>query len=121
MSEWTDSDSEKENDDFQPPKQCMKVPASLKGKQRFTEMVSSEQLETISKGYVPQNTEKNTKWAVSTFKQWIVSRNQCSIVGETIYVNILSKPVDKDSECTELCRVLLLKPTLPFMFALLLK
>ena len=61
MSEWTDSDSEKESDDFQSPKQHMKVPASLKGKQRFTEMVSSEQLETISKGYVPQNTEKNTQ------------------------------------------------------------
>ena len=47
MSDWTDSDSEKENDDFQPPKKRQKVPASLKGKQRFTEMVSSEQLETI--------------------------------------------------------------------------
>ena len=71
-------------------------------------MVSSEQLETISKGFVPKNTEKNTKWAVSTFKQWIVSRNQRSAVGETRDVDILSKPVDKDSECTELCRVLCL-------------
>ena len=51
MNDWTDSDSEKENDDFQPPKKHQKVPASLKGKQRFTEMVSSEQLETISKGF----------------------------------------------------------------------
>ena len=108
MSEWTDSDNEKENDDFQPPKKRMKVPGSLKGKQRFTEMVSSEQLETISKRFVPKNTEKNTKWAVSTFKQWIVSGNQCSSVSETIDVDILSKPVDKDSECTELCRVLCL-------------
>ena len=108
MSDWTDSDSEKENDDFQPPKKRQKVPASLKGKQRFTEMVSSEQLETISKGFVPKNTEKNMKWAVSTFKQWIVSRNQRSAVGETIDVDILSKPVDKDSGCTELCRVLCL-------------
>ena len=71
-------------------------------------MVSSEQLETILKGFVPQNTEKNTKWAVSTFKQWIVSRIQCSAVGETRDVDILSKPVDKDSECTELRRVLCL-------------
>ena len=108
MSDWTDSDSEKENDDFQPPKKRQKVPASLKGKKRFTEMVSSEQLETISKGFVPQNTEKNTKWAFSTFRQWIVSQNQRSTVGETIDVDILSKPVDKDSECTELCRVLCL-------------
>ena len=95
MSDWTDSNSEKENDDFQPPKKRQKVPASLKGKQRFTEMVSSEQLETISKGFVPQNTEKNMKCAVSTFKQWIVSQNQCSAVVETIGVDILSKPVDR--------------------------
>ena len=61
MSDWTDSDGEKENDNFQPPKKRQKVPASLKGKQRFTEMVSSEQLETISKGFVPKNTKKNTK------------------------------------------------------------
>ena len=72
------------------------------------EMVSSVQLETISKVFVHQNTEKNMKWAVSTFKEWIASRNQCSAVGETIDVDILSKPVDKDSECTELCRVLCL-------------
>ena len=88
MSDWTDSDSEKENDDFQPPMKHQKVPAFLKGKQRFTEMVSSEQLETISKGFVPKNTEKNTKWAVSTSKQWIVSRNQRSAVGESIDVDI---------------------------------
>ena len=48
------------------------------------------------------------KWAVSTFKQWIVSRNQRSTVGETIDVDILSKPVDKDSKCTELCHILCL-------------
>ena len=106
MSDWTDSDSEKENDDFQPPKKHLKLPASVKGNQRFTEMVSSEELESISKGFVPKNTEKNTKWAISTFKQWIVSRNQRSAVGETIDIDILSKPVDKNSECTELCRVL---------------
>ena len=54
MSYWTDSDSEKENNDFQPPKKRQKVPASLKGKQCFTEMVSSEELETILKGFVPK-------------------------------------------------------------------
>ena len=52
MSDWTDSDSE--------PKERQKVSASLKGKQCFTEMMSSVQLETISKVFVPQNTEKNT-------------------------------------------------------------
>ena len=60
MSDWTDSDSKKENDDFQPPKKGQKVPASLKGKQHFTEMVSSEQLETISKG-LSLKTPKRTR------------------------------------------------------------
>ena len=74
MSDWTNSDSEKENnDDFQLPKKRLKLSASSKGKERFTEMVLSEELETISKGFVPKNTEKNTKWAISTFKQWVVS------------------------------------------------
>jgi hypothetical protein len=98
MSDWTDSDSEKENDDFQPPKKRLKLPTSSKGKQHFTEIVSSAGLEAISKGFVPKNTEKNTRWAISSFKQWIVSRNQRCAVGETIDVDILSKPVDKDSE-----------------------
>ena len=57
MSDWTDSNSEKENDNFQPPKKHQKVPA-LKGKQCFTEMVSSEQLETISKGFVPKTLKR---------------------------------------------------------------
>ncbi len=50
MSEWTDSSgSEKENDllDFQPPKKRLKFSAQ-KGKQRFGQMVSSEELESIS-------------------------------------------------------------------------
>ena len=51
MSDWTDCNSEKENDNFQ------KVPA-FKGKQCFTEMVSSEQLETISKGFVPKTLKR---------------------------------------------------------------
>ena len=52
-----------ENDDFQPPKKRLKLPASLKGNQRFTEMVSSEELESISKGFVHV---KNTKRVIST-------------------------------------------------------
>jgi len=30
-------------------------------------MVSAEEMESISRGLVSQNTAKNTKWAVSTF------------------------------------------------------
>ena len=72
MSERTDSDGEKENyDDIEPPKQHqkLKLPPSVKGKQRFAEMVSAEEMESLSKGFAPQNTAKNTKKAVSTFQQ----------------------------------------------------
>ncbi len=94
MSEWTDSaDSarEKENDatEFQPPKKRLMLPAP-KGKQRVFDMVSPEELE---KEFVPKNTEKNTKWVLSAFKQWNASRNERS-TDEPIDIDILSKPVD---------------------------
>ncbi len=93
MSEWTDSaDSvhEKENDanDFQPPKKRLKLPAP-KGKQCVFEMVSPEDLE---KGLY-QKIPRNTKWALSAFKQWNASRNERS-TDEPIDIDILSKPVD---------------------------
>ncbi len=44
-------------------------------KERF-EFVGDEEMETICKGYVPVNTEKNTKWSVKCFNQWVVSRNR---------------------------------------------
>ena len=101
MSEWTDSsDSEKENAaDFQPPKKRLKK-AVTKGKRRFREVVSPEELERISKGFVPKNTEKNT---LSTFKQWITSRNERCAENN---IDILSMPLKQ--ECTELCRALCL-------------
>lgn len=35
-------------------------------------------METINKGYVPANTEKNTKWSVKCFNEWLISLNrQC--------------------------------------------
>ena len=76
-------------------------------------MVSSEQLETISKGFVPKNTEKNTKWAVSTFKQHETSvalwaRLEISTSSQSQWtktVNALNFAV--------FCVFLLLKPTKP--------
>ena len=82
------------------PKKRIKVSAG-KGKERFGELVPSEEMQMISKGFVP----KNTRWALSTSKEWIVSRNKRCIAEETIDVDILAKPV---GDCTELCRVLCL-------------
>jgi len=39
-------------------------------------MLSAEEMESISKGFIPQNMTKNTKWAVSTFWQWIVAHTK---------------------------------------------
>ena len=67
MSEWTDSDSEKENcGDFEPSKkrQKLKLTSSAKGKQRFAVMASADEMESISKVFVPKNTAKNTRWAI---------------------------------------------------------
>ena len=100
MSEWTDSDDDKENDDFQPPKKRLSLPVH-KSKQRFAEVTSSEELDRVSKSFVPKNTEKNTKWALSTFQQWILSRNQrCA---DTLDSEIL---IGDPGDCLELCRVL---------------
>jgi len=51
-----------------------------------------------------------------TYWQWIVARNERSSLSGNIDVDILSRPVDKDSNYTELCRVLCLlvvPPTKP--------
>ena len=112
MSEWTDSREWR----LPATKEAYESTCFFKREAAFYWDGVFKAIGDFWKGFVPQNTEKNTKWAVSTFKQWIVSRNQCSAMGETIDVDIPSKPVDKDSECTELCRVrvfLLLKPAKP--------
>ena len=81
MSEWLESDNDKENSSssnvFQPAKKC-KLTKTLKvskpkdsGKERFSETVSEEQLAVLSKGFVPTNTSKNTKWAVNAFEAWV--------------------------------------------------
>ncbi len=59
MSEWTDSaDSmcEKENDvaNFQPSKKRLKKLPSPKGKQHVCDMVSLEDQESISMGFIPK-------------------------------------------------------------------
>ena len=35
-------------------------------------------MEAICKGYVPPNTEKNTKWALKCFNEWRYARNEKS-------------------------------------------
>ena len=48
---------------------------SLLTTQRFS-FASSEQLSELSKGHIPENTLKSTKWALKVFDQWKEVRNQ---------------------------------------------
>ena len=47
-------------------------PASLSAPPRFSEFVSDDELSKLSKGLIPKNTAKNTKWA---FEEWENARN----------------------------------------------
>ena len=46
--------------------------------ERFSHITSEEEMETISKGFAPANTEKNTAWATKVFREWLYSRNKRS-------------------------------------------
>ena len=37
---------------------------------RFSTMVGDDEVSSMSKGYVPPNTQKNTDWAVKNFGTW---------------------------------------------------
>ena len=94
MSGWNESDSDKENNDFsQPPKK-----KRAKRKKHFGDLIPSEKLESMSKRSVLINTEKNTKWALSTFREWISSRNMRCTGDDTTDVNILSNPVNNHAQ-----------------------
>ena len=45
-------------------------------KSRFSVPVSDSRMKEITKGYVPQNTKKNTAWGVNVFVEWIAARNK---------------------------------------------
>ncbi len=44
---------------------------------RFDFTTSEEELSELAKGLVPQNTAKNTQWAVKNFEDWRKTRNAC--------------------------------------------
>ena len=43
---------------------------------RFSTFVDDEQLAVLSKGVVPANTDKSTKWALANFEAWRRARNE---------------------------------------------
>ena len=44
--------------------------------ERFSTFINNEELAILSKGMVPVNTDRNTKWALSNFFAWKEARNQ---------------------------------------------
>jgi len=70
-------------------------------------MVSAEEMESFLMGFIPQSTAKNTK-CQHFGSELLHTRNERNSLSENIDVDILSRPVDKDNNCTELCRVLFL-------------
>ena len=44
--------------------------------ERFSTFVNDEELAILSKGMVPVNTDRNTKWALSNFFAWKEARNE---------------------------------------------
>ena len=50
-----------------------KLALSLNKKSRF-QHIDDNEMASICKGYVPPNTEKNTRWSLSVFREWKSSR-----------------------------------------------
>ena len=65
---------EKENE---PPIKKRRLSLKSPSHSRFL-YKSKEELETISKGFVPPNTAKNTRWARNCFLEWMYERNGLS-------------------------------------------
>ena len=57
--------------------QKKRLKLSLAKKNRFV-YKQKEEMETICKGYVPPNTEKNTNWALKCLNEWRYARNEKS-------------------------------------------
>ena len=49
---------------------------SLRSNSKRFVHVSSQEMNLISSGYVPPNTEKNTRWALKVFNEWRFSREE---------------------------------------------
>ena len=54
---------------------CSPPAPSMNGIKRFVDLTCSPELAKCSKGYVPQNAQANTQWAVNTFKTWVTWRS----------------------------------------------
>ena len=82
MGEWEEWSSADEGDDFQlqslARKKCTAARSSEPAKcERFAEPATLAELEKLSAGVIPKNTQKNEQWALRAFNEWIHERNKC--------------------------------------------
>ena len=110
MGDWMDplpntALGDKENSsDAAPPSECKKLSHTKPDKERFSDTISKEELKKMSRGFVPENTAKNTKWAITVFSSWLESRNRCT--GESTPTDFLDGCFSTEDSKVELDRVL---------------
>lgn len=81
MGEWEEWSSADEGDDFQLQPLARKKRTAAKSSEpakhkQFAEPATSAELEKLSAGVIPKNTQKNEQWALQAFNEWIQERNK---------------------------------------------
>ena len=110
MGDWMDPPPnsalcDKENSSAPPAKRKkLSLAKPDRNKERFSETISQDELEKMSKGFVPDNTAKNTKWATTVFSAWLESRN-CR-TGESTPTDYLDRSFATEESKVDLARVL---------------
>ena len=73
MCEWTDCPGQNSALGESSSSSSAEAASSLSAPPRFTEFINDDEL---SKGLIPKNTAKNTKWALNSFEEWKNARNK---------------------------------------------
>ena len=61
-------------DDFKPLKRKRKKKNTVESWKCFKPPTDKEEIDVITKGYIPENTRKSTSWALKVFNEWTYSR-----------------------------------------------
>ena len=79
MCEWTGCEGA-QGVNIEPRPQLLQseplLPATSASKNQRFDFASDQQLSELSKGLIPANTSKSTKWAIKTFELWSEARNK---------------------------------------------
>ena len=67
-------DKENLEENKPPSSKKRRLSLSLKGKGRFATPLQQEEMLSVCEGSTPENTKKNTEWAVHVFNEWRTER-----------------------------------------------